>query len=344
MKADEKIQQLRNLIEERLRPLIKGDAALFGLPMHGNTGDTYIALGELEFLKAAGVRVIYEKMLIDSTPLPELPTDCTILLQGGGDFGDVWRGIQEFRLKVIDKYKKHHIVVFPQTVFYSDTDLCRQDAKLLGTCSDLTLCARDKTSYEYLNRHFNARILLVPDMAFFISPRLLRKHCHTKVKKENLYLKRTDKELGTAQKREADAVISNGEKTYISDWPTIDNKLRCLRLSLRLVGLTDAFVLRRMFKVAGMMRRITLWHLHYAVYPAVAKAGVRFLSSYRHIYVTRMHAAILAVLLGKDFALADNSYHKNRHFFETWLSDVEGARLQDTGSSIKNGQIQTQEK
>ena len=48
---------------------------------------------------------------------------------------------------------------------------------------------------------------------------------------------------------------------------------------------------------------------------------MRFLSKYEYIYTTRLHGAILALLLGKRFFLINNNYGKNKNFFETWLKE-----------------------
>jgi exopolysaccharide biosynthesis predicted pyruvyltransferase EpsI len=48
---------------------------------------------------------------------------------------------------------------------------------------------------------------------------------------------------------------------------------------------------------------------------------VSFLSKHEYIYTTRLHGAILALLLGKRFFLINNNYGKNKNFFETWLTE-----------------------
>lgn len=55
------------------------------------------------------------------------------------------------------------------------------------------------------------------------------------------------------------------------------------------------------------------------------RTAIEFIDRYEHIYTTRMHAAILSVILGKDdVVLFDNSYGKSSSFYQTWLEDVEG--------------------
>lgn len=328
MNSQQKITFLRQQIKCQLTPLIKGKVALFGLPCHGNIGDTYIAMGELTFLKSIGAKIIYMKQMIDSTPLPDLPQDCTILLQGGGDFGDVWRGIQECRLAVLEKYKNHKTIIFPQSVFYENESYLVNDALLLNQCANLTICVRDFYSYEVLKSHFQNNILLTPDMAFYISPEKLRKHMLAPTK-QTLFLRRGDKERMLEDT--SDMLLKENESEgalCVSDWPTARNNLWCLRLNRWLVGITDAFLLRKMFGVAAVMRRLAIWEMMYVAYPVVAKRGVQFLSVFQNMYLTRLHSAILAVLLDKKFVLLDNSYHKNRNVYETWLRDLDSARFQ----------------
>lgn len=321
MDNDQKIKQLRGIIYSNLAPIIGKKVALFGLPGHGNIGDTYISLGELALLKEIGAKCIYKKMLIDNTrKLPELPHDCTVLIQGGGDFGDVWRGIQEARLAVIKKYKNHQIIIFPQTVFYQDEVNLISDAKLLNECPNLTICARDNISYDILSKSFKNNILLIPDMAFFIPVNQLRKYMRN-AGKVRLYLKRIDKELGKNE------VYSEQLNQDVQDWPTAQNKQFIIRLQLLLVGITDAFYLRRMFFISEIFRKISLYYLEKILYPYISKVGVRFLSSYKYISVTRMHAAILAVLLNKPVEIVNNSYGKNKGYYDTWLSDVNTVEL-----------------
>lgn len=52
------------------------------------------------------------------------------------------------------------------------------------------------------------------------------------------------------------------------------------------------------------------------------EVGVKFLSKYNTIYTTRLHGAILSVLMGKSFFLINNSYGKNKNYFQTWFYDL----------------------
>ena len=314
----EKVNQLRSLIFKQLKPLISTDVALFGIVNHGNTGDTLITLGELDFLKQCGCRIRHTQLLIDESPYPDLPKDCTILLQGGGDFGDMWRGIQERKLSIIKHYSEHRIIIFPESVHYHEQHFLLQDSEMLNQIHDLTICARDRASYEVLKQHFTATILLIPDMAFCIHPQSLKQYISPNPT-GTLYLKRIDKE----QSNEHYDIQADS----ISDWPTINNDSTPIRRSMLMIGYKDGFRLRGMNLCAKALQKINLWYVLHTVYPHVVQSSVRFLSSYSNLYLTRLHSAILSILIDKPFTLLDNSYHKNQNFYQTWLSDVDDIKL-----------------
>ena len=97
--------------------------------------------------------------------------DTIILLQGGGNFGDIW-DIHEFKRKVIRNYPENRIIIFPQTVFYQKkNENMLRDIELMSRHPYLTICAR-----EVLKKNFKNTILLVPDMAFCIPYANLQKY------------------------------------------------------------------------------------------------------------------------------------------------------------------------
>lgn len=315
MTSFEKITELRNIIHDQLNGLITPKVALFGLPVHGNIGDSMIAYGELQLIKDNNSKCIYKRLFIDdSSRLPQLPTDCTILLQGGGDFGDVWRGIHEERLRIINNYPNHDIVILPQSVFYFDLELARQDALILSRHKKLTICARDINSFTFLSKHFANKILLVPDIAFLIPQNLLMKYAKP-ASKESLYLRRIDKELNSYH-------FETPPNAIIADWPTISNKHPQIRHIIQLIGYSDALRIRKFHTLENLLRKYTLDKLVKHLYLDFCQIGAEFISEYKNLVLTRLHSAILAILLNKEFTLLDNSYHKNRNFFNTWLSDV----------------------
>jgi len=96
--------------------------AFLDYPLGKNVGDLLIMLGTLSFFGKHGLSVRLSRNL-RNTPPPErlgIGADDTIILQGGGNFGDLYPHIQAYRERIIAEYPNHKIVIFPQTIFFSD--------------------------------------------------------------------------------------------------------------------------------------------------------------------------------------------------------------------------------
>ena len=66
--------------------------------------------------------------------------------------------------------------------------------QLFSQLKHLTICLRDQRSYDFARQHFHNEVLLMPDLAFGISPDYLARWAQPTTK-DCLYLKREDKEL-----------------------------------------------------------------------------------------------------------------------------------------------------
>jgi len=317
MDFTKKKKQLTDVIQDTLTPLIDNDFVLMGLEYSINIGDDLIWEGELQFLKQyLNKYSLLYKCSQHTCIYPNLDRNAIILLHGGGNFGDVWRSHQEFKRNIIKKYPYNKIIIFPQTVWYNNEQYLLEDIKVFSMHNNVTICARDKISYNILKRHFSAnKILLVPDMAFCIPSKELSILC-SKQKNKTLFFKRSDKEYNTTM--DYSKFISETEfDTH--DWPSMEKLLlncffmRCLSWASR--------------KIPFLFPKLTDIYASVFFKPNIINTGVKFISKYNTIYTTRLHVAILCCLLEKPCILFDNSYGKNRSFFETWLYDLDELRF-----------------
>lgn len=299
-----------------IKDLIINDYVLLDLPYHVNTGDLLIWQGELSFLK----HEVKHKMLGYYSQytfgFPKLKKDTVILLHGGGNFGDVWRGSQEFRLEVIKSYHENRIVIFPQSVYYSTDELAISDAEIFAKHNDLTICARDKVSFEYIKRFFTNTLLCIPDMAFCIDRNIFMPNI-IEQSKENLFFKRTDHEY-----REVTVDFIDGEYDTC-DWPGTEK----LSAFIKFLFLLMVYI-RQMRKsgVAGKMTASILsWCVNkifmHIVRPQYIGRGARLISQYKNVYTTRLHGLILSHLLGKNIFIVSNNNGKLENYYNSWLKD-----------------------
>ena len=305
----DKINELKNIIRERLTPYINNDYIFIGLPYYDNIGDILIWEGTEQFLKDIPYKCLM-KSSIETFDNPELSPETIILLQGGGNFGDIWFEHQDFRLKVIQKYKKNPIVILPQSVYYIDKEICDKECKIIKEHSNLTIFVRDFASYNLLNS-YSLNAYLVPDMAFFLAIGNDEKKYKIVLQKDLLLL-RGDKELS---QYDFANWLDNSDMSEVHDWPSYEHRIWFLQIMytikkslFRKIGLTD------------------LWAQYYFKHKMI-DVGIKFLCQYNTIYTTRLHGAILSVLLGKNIVLFDNSYGKNSGFYDTWLKDLDSIKM-----------------
>ncbi len=317
MNFDTTITRLRMLIEKALCPLVDADYMFLDLPFYQNPGDTLIWEGTEQFLEKLPHKCIYRSSYDTFVP-QDISSDVVILMQGGGNFDDIWREHQKFRLSIIRRYQKNRIIILPQSVHYDDVDNLREDARIMGEHPELIICARDRRSYRILEENrFSKNILLLPDMAFCIHDAFISQYRSKMIFGKSLFVKRGDKEFmksGVYEKR-----LGKILDLVIQDWPSYENP--------------DDRIISEFWRIKDNESRTEyIRYAEHVLRPYLLELGIGFVSSYDKIYTTRLHVAILCVLLHKPVCMFDNSYGKNREFYETWLVNVRSVRfIYDSG-------------
>lgn len=310
------LEDIRTLIETVLSPLIDSDYVYLELPYYENPGDVLIWEGTEQFLSKLPYKCLY-RASSRTFVHQELSTDTIILLQGGGNFGDLWNEPQEFRKKIVCEYPDNKIIILPQTVYYQDLSHAREDAVFFSLHKQLTVCARDKQSYRFLKLFgFSRKIHLCPDMALMIDPASLQQYVVPSTNK-TIFVKRTDKELSSAS-------LNFDEQYDVSmDWPTYmeQDEVVGQLYKLRSDRNTDRAEVDRFANEEFRSHMV--------------KIAVEFISRYDKIITTRLHAGILAVILGKPVTILDNSYGKNSQFYNTWLKSYNGVRCLSSHSIVR---------
>lgn len=154
----------------------KGEKAIvFGTPTHNNIGDSAIVLAEKSLLAGLyGDSRLIKEITVDEYNKCEKVFDSVLhfayqpFWHGGGNMGDQWLREELFRRKCLEKQLKMNPLVFPQTIYYRDTEDGRQKGKeSIDIYNDpsVTLVAREKTSYDIMrNLYPLANVLLTPDI------------------------------------------------------------------------------------------------------------------------------------------------------------------------------------
>lgn len=148
---------------------------VLGTPQHTNLGDSAIVLSEISFLKQCGIR---EKRIKEVTTeeykeykdilKARIRKSDKIFLHGGGNMGDQWFGEELLRRDMLSTFEKNKIIIFPQTIFYSDTTKGQKEEKnsiSFYNRNNLTIVAREYMSFERMKYLYpNANVLLTSDI------------------------------------------------------------------------------------------------------------------------------------------------------------------------------------
>ncbi|TDS18647.1 pyruvyl transferase EpsO [Maribacter caenipelagi] len=309
-----RLEEIKLDIESQLSKIITEDYVLYDIPNHKNIGDQLIYQGELDFLKTLPYKCCDYSSVTFNFSRKIQPN--TILLHGGGNFGDLYPLHQNFREKTIKNNPDKKIVIFSQTVHFESKKELERSAKVFNAHRNVTLCARDTVSFDILRKHFiNCKVILLSDMALCSS--------YSKSKKpkyEVLIMKRKDIELGGIN------VLKNSYGYPEIDWPTYEESM---------VESIVSFYVKLNNKFSKLYFRSVQKNSVFGLLPirnkdSYIKQGIDFLSDYKFVISTRLHGHILCLLLGIPSVIINNSYGKNKRFYNSWLKNVDNSYYAET--------------
>jgi exopolysaccharide biosynthesis predicted pyruvyltransferase EpsI len=144
--------------------------ALVNFPNHCNAGDPALWLGELASLRRVGARVVHVASWASyrrDALARALAPGGTILLHGGGNFGDLYPHNQATtRERVLADFPHRRTIQLPQSLWFREAANRDRLRRLCEAHRDFTLLVREAQSLELARAHFAVPSLLCPDMAF----------------------------------------------------------------------------------------------------------------------------------------------------------------------------------
>ena len=299
------IEQL-NILESQLLKLIDSDYVYLDFPGHFNVGDILISAGAFELLKKIPHKCLYRS---NSTLVnfSRIPKQAVIILHGGGNFGSLYAGANVFRNDVVTRFPNNKIVFFPQSIYYDSEDLILKDAKICAKHNNLTIIARDNESFAILNKYFSNNYLIkLPDTALGLYQTIPIKNNTTK---RILYFKRKDNELGNE-------LFDDRDDLSISDWnDVLDTFLfKCQFLGLKIISKIRRAIGNKIVWFNDFQNLYLLKIMH----PYCVNKSIKYFLKYDKVYTTRLHGAILCMLLNIEFEILDTKYKKINNYFNTW--------------------------
>jgi pyruvyl transferase EpsO len=269
--------------------------AILDFPDIKNVGDSAIWVGEIAYLRDRyGKRPAYVSTLRDFSPraVEAAVGSGPIFIHGGGNFGDVWPGHQEFREQVLRRWPDRRIIQFPQSIHFSSEARADEVARLIGRHKDFMLLCRDEESKHFAEKRFDCVVKICPDMAFCIGAIGSPADPQIPV----LAMLREDRE-------QVGRDLSAYRDIPVEDW------------------ITESAAEVRKAKNLGMVKALPSlnWNaMRFGKYDAAANnrlaRGVRQLARARVVVTDRLHVHIISLLMGKPHAVLDNSYGKIARF------------------------------
>lgn len=309
------ITSLRETINSVLSDLIaESDCfALLDFPNYDNVGDSAIFLGEMEYLHRRSLLPSYIATTNNCNwgRMDKAIGSGPILLQGGGNFGDLWPWFQEFREDVLTRYPGRRVVQFPQTISYSSQENIERTARIIERHGAFTLLVRDQSSFELATKFFQCDVRLCPDMAFQIDH---RNHCSTR--HELLLHLRTDQEAACHYDTDR---LTDHPQVIRQDWPEESSSFAMRTNVMNLPSIAYAFG-------GGGIDRARVEKYRARAHARFVR-GVRLLEQSRCVITDRLHGHIMCTLLDIPHCVLDNSYGKTSSFMEAWKTTTDRAHI-----------------
>ncbi len=317
------MQQLRDIFA----PTIPRDKslALVDFPDSANCGDHAIWLGEKRLLSELGIPVAYEcsAQTYDRDAMAAKIGNGTIMLHGGGNFGDRYPLYHEFRLRVLNDFPQNKVIMFPQQVTFLDNEYLQGTANAVSRHPDVTLFARGLIAKHVLSRYFGdiAHIEMAPDMALMLGPQ--KRLCDPLY--DIVWIARTDQErVGDQTEVAARLASQSAAKLLLPSFPDGVEINIVVKERPPTVCLTDWYSL--VFENEDA--RIAYQRLSFDQRAlASLTRGLFVLSLGRVVITDRLHGHIFCLLLGIPHVFLNNDSGKNWDFYETWTRDSPLCRL-----------------
>lgn len=154
---------------------------IFELPCFDNLGDHAIAYAIRKyFTDFVKENENYQIICIDGWDTvaaiyklkKEIRPDDIIVCQGGGNMGNLYMFAEIFRRKTVKAFKNNRIIIFPQTIYFTDDEEgiaeLKKSRDCYNSCHDLTIFARDEKSYEIMKENFSCKIIKLVDSVTYI--------------------------------------------------------------------------------------------------------------------------------------------------------------------------------
>lgn len=270
-------------------------------PVHGNIGDHAIAKAVTDMLDGMHLKyievTISDLLMLSKTISIGKMNGKPILVNGGGNLGELWPKLERLFRKVIIKNPDSKIICLPNTIYYDDTKKGNQELRksvsIYNRHKSLKICTREKISYDLVRKLYND-VVLIPDMVLSMNEskeKYKRNGCLVCFRKDK------EKTLGSEEYEKCIAEV----KTLFND-----------------VSITDT----------DSLDYIPIENRN----DEIRKKLDQFRSA-ELVVTDRLHGMIFSAITGTPCIVLDSRSHKVRGCYE-WIKNLDNIVLAETKDSI----------
>ena len=320
-------------IDNGLRVVLGGArrVALVNFPNRSTPGDLAIWLGTRIALRRLGVRVAYQCAwdTCSVTALRKAVPDGPVLINGGGNFGDLYGGQQGLRERLLAELRGIPIVQLPQSIHFEQAENLERVRRLVAAHGKVTLLVREHRSEKLARDHFDADVRLVPDMALALGP--LPRLGTPEVDVTWLHWNAGDREYvehgGPPEGVSTRVVNWVGPLEDEPKWSPRQRFARKANTVLRARAQRDPDFAARAWRPLG------------ATFVPLSKAwvwrGLHVLGSGRVLVTDKLHGHLLALLAGIPHVALDNSYGKVSGVYQAYTHGSSLVRWAEDGDMAR---------
>jgi pyruvyl transferase EpsO len=315
--APEDLQHLQNVRKTTMDALsaqLDGvtDVALIDAPNQRNIGDSLIWAGEVAYFERLGLRIRYicDLWSYDPDALRRAMPEGVVLLHGGGNFGDLWPGHQILREKVARDLVDYKVIQLPQSILFGDEDRAASANEIIGAHPDFHVLIRDSLSMERAAQQLpDVNVSFCPDMALGWDAPTTE---HSDVESDRvIVIARADKEASSGLASVTDDWLPGADIT-VTDWVALmdDSKSWRLYRSASMVTRFYSKARKRLRFMPVVMPNRIAHSIVSSINSVNIASAVELYSSASMVTTDRLHAHVLAALMGIPHVVLDNSYQK----------------------------------
>ena len=148
-------------------------------PEYGNLGDQAIAFALQTFMKDNFKEYSYYEIQEDNYLKyykwlkNNIRESDVICLMGGGNMGNLYQRYEAIRRSIIKTFKNNKIIIFPQTIDYSNDAYGKREMKksqiIYNSHNNLLLMAREEKSYNIMKElYYKCNVIFTPDIVLYL--------------------------------------------------------------------------------------------------------------------------------------------------------------------------------